>query len=134
MALEIVVTHGGNKKIDATVDGFTIHTDQPKDDGGDSSAPEPYALFLASLATCAGIYVVGFCQTRDIPTDKIRLVQDHQFDEKTGQLLGIDLRLEVPPDFPAKYHKSLIKAAKYCTVKRTLDEPPDMAVSVQVVS
>lgn len=130
MALEIVVTHGGNKKIDAVVDGFTIHTDQPTDDGGDSSAPEPFALFLTSLATCAGIYVVGFCQTRDIPTDEIRLVQDHQFDEKTGQLLGIDLRVEVPPDFPAKYHKSLIKAAKYCTVKRTLEEPPPMEVSV----
>jgi putative redox protein len=134
MALEIVVTHGGNKKIDATVDGFTIHTDQPRDQGGDSAAPEPFALFLASLATCAGIYVVGFCQARNIPTDRIRLVQDHRFDEKTGRLLNIDLRVEVPPDFPAKYHKALVKAAKYCTVKRTIEEPPPMEVSVAVVS
>lgn len=132
MALEIVVTHGGQKKIDATVNGFTIHTDQSKEYGGESTAPEPFALFLSSLATCAGIYVVGFCQTRDIPTDGIRLVQDHKFDEKTGRLLAIDLRVEVPPDFPAKYHKSLIKAAKYCTVKRTIEEPPPMEVSLEV--
>ncbi len=132
MALEIVVKHGGNKKIDATVNGFTINTDQHQDVGGDGTAPEPFALFLSSLATCAGIYVVGFCQTRDIPTEDIRLVQDHQFDEKTGQLLGINLRVEVPPDFPEKYHKSLIKAAKYCTVKRTLEEPPPMEVSLAV--
>jgi ribosomal protein S12 methylthiotransferase accessory factor len=132
MAHEIVVTHVGNKKIDATVNGFTIHTDQHKDDGGDSSAPEPYTLFLSSLATCAGMYVVGFCQTRDIPTEGIRLVQDHSFDDKTGLLLGINIRVEVPPSFPEKYHKALIKAAKYCTVKKTLEEPPPMEVSLMV--
>ncbi len=132
MALEIVVTHGGKKKIDAQVGGFTIHTDQHPDHGGDGEAPEPFTLFLSSLATCAGIYVVGFCQARDISTDGIRLVQDHKFDEKTGRLLGIDLRVEVPPEFPEKYHKSLIKAAKYCAVKRTMEEPPPMEVSVRV--
>ncbi len=132
MAMEIVVTHGGGKKIDATVNGFTILTDQHKDYGGDGSAPEPFTLFLASLATCAGIYIVGFCQTRDIPTENIRLLQEHTFDEKSGVLTGINLRVEVPPDFPEKYHKSLIKAAKYCAVKRTMEEPPPMEVSVAV--
>jgi len=78
--------------------------------------------------------VLELCQARDIPTDGIRLVQDHRFDEKTGRLLGIDLRVEVPPAFPEKYHKALVKAAQYCTVKRTIEEPPPMEVSLSVAS
>ena len=133
MALEIVVTHGGNKKIDARVGGFTIHTDQSKEAGGDGSAPEPFVYFLSSLATCAGIYVIGFCQARDIPTDGIRVIQDHDFDPETGKLTKISLRVEVPPDFPEKYHKPLVRVAKMCTVKKTIENPPPMDVELQVV-
>ena len=132
MALEIVVTHGGNKKIDAQVAGYTIRTDQHQDYGGESSAPEPFTYFLSSLATCAGIYVVGFCQARDLPTEGIRLVQDHEFDARTGRLLSVSTRIEVPPSFPQKYHKALIKAAKHCTVKKAIDEPPPMSVELSV--
>ena len=57
----------GGKRVDASYGGFEIRTDQCVDSGGEGSAPEPYDYFLASLATCAGIYVLGFCQKRDIP-------------------------------------------------------------------
>ena len=30
--------------------------------GGQGSAPTPFATFLASMGTCAGIYVLGFCK------------------------------------------------------------------------
>lgn len=129
MALEIQVTHGGNKKIDAQVNGFTIHTDQSPKAGGDGSAPEPFALFLASLATCAGIYVVGFCQARSIPTDGIRLVQDHDFDPKTGKLTKIALTVELPGSFPEKYREAVLRAAASCTVKKTIENPPEMVVA-----
>jgi ribosomal protein S12 methylthiotransferase accessory factor len=134
MALEIQVTHGGGKKIDAQVSGFTIHTDQSPKGGGEGSAPEPFVLFLSSLATCAGIYVVGFCQARNIPTEGIRLVQDHDFDPKTGKLAKISLRVELPPDFPEKYRDAVARAAASCTVKKTLETPPEMVVESRVVS
>ncbi|MBW1878917.1 MAG: OsmC family protein [Deltaproteobacteria bacterium] len=128
MGFEIVVTHGGGKKIDAHADGFTIRTDQSPKGGGEGSAPEPYLLFLSSLATCAGIYVVGFCQTRNIPTDGIRLIQDHAFDPKTRRLSQIKLRIELPEHFPEKYRSAVERAAALCTVKRTLENPPEMIV------
>jgi ribosomal protein S12 methylthiotransferase accessory factor len=128
MALEIVVTHEGGKKVDARVEGFEIETDQAKESGGDGSAPEPFVYFLASLATCAGIYVVGFCEARDIPTEGIRILQDHTFDEKTGKLLAVSLTVEVPESFPAKYHKAVARVAGMCTVKRVIENPPEFTV------
>jgi putative redox protein len=132
MALEIEVTHGGGKKIDAKVGRFVVHTDQSKLSGGDGTAPEPYTLFLSSLATCAGIYVVGFCQARDIPTQDIRLIQDHDFDESTGKLKGVRLTVELPSGFPEKYRDSVVRAAAACTVKKTIENPPPMTIEASV--
>jgi len=132
MALQIEVTHGGGKKIDAALGKFTINTDQAVDGGGEGSAPEPFGYFLASLATCAGIYVIGFCQARKIPTDGIALTQDHTFDEKTGKLLGVSLRIKVPESFPVKYRKPLARVASKCTVKRVIEDPPEFDIQTVV--
>jgi len=68
--MEMDVYFPGGKKVNATYNGFTIETDQAKNEGGDGSAPEPYSLFLASIGTCAGVYVVYFCQERGIDTSR----------------------------------------------------------------
>jgi ribosomal protein S12 methylthiotransferase accessory factor len=128
MAATITVTHGGGKKIDATFGDFTVQTDQSRDGGGEGSAPEPFMYFLSSLATCAGIYVIGFCQARDIPTEGISLVQDHTFDEKTGKLLGVSIQIKVPEGFPEKYHKALARVAGLCTVKKVIENPPPFTI------
>ena len=63
----------GGKKVFADDPGFTIATDQPVMGGEDGTAPAPFDLFMASIGTCAGIYVLGFLQQRGIPTDDTRL-------------------------------------------------------------
>lgn len=134
MALEITVTHEGGKKIDARFGGFTVHTDQMRESGGEGSAPEPFMYFLASLATCAGIYVVGFCEARGIPTDGITIFQDHDFDEKTGKLTAVRLEVRVPETFPEKYHKAVARVAGMCTVKKVIENPPPFEIATRVTS
>jgi putative redox protein len=48
---QMEISFPGGQKVDAQYSGFTIHTDQPVEDGGDGSAPTPFSLFLASLGT-----------------------------------------------------------------------------------
>ena len=95
--MDINVTFPGGKKVDALVNGFTIQTDQPAMGGGEGSAPEPYVLFLSSLATCAGVYVLGFCQKREIDTDGISLTQRH-FGAPTGGIGKIELLINEVED------------------------------------
>lgn len=127
-ASRVRVTFPGGKRVDAEVGEQTIRTDQSRAHGGDGSAAEPFDLFLASLATCAGLYVLIFCQKRDIPTDQLSLVQDHVFED--GRLLGVRLSVVVPSDFPAKYLDAVRAAAASCRVKKTLSDPPDVEVVV----
>ena len=126
--MEMVINFNGGLEISAQYKGFDIKTDQPSDQGGNGSAPEPSALFFASLGTCAGVYVLRFCQTRDLPTDQVKLVQRMNFDPKTGKLVNIDLEIKLPEDFPEKYVKPVARAANLCWVKKTILDPPEMSV------
>ena len=131
MSDEMIVSFPGGKRVDATFDGFRVETDQSEKNGGEASAPEPFALFLASLATCAGIYVLGFCQNRDIPTDGVRLVQRLERDAE-GKIVKIAISIEVPPSFPDKYHDALVRVAAKCAVKKMMETPPEFAIETVV--
>lgn len=133
MSSEMTVTFPGGKQVTAHYDGFDIATDQAIDSGGEATAPEPFDLFLASLATCAGYYVLKFCDSRSIPTDGVTLHQSWERDEKTGRLARITITIRVPSDFPAKYHKALVRAADSCAVKKTLADPPQITTETVVI-
>lgn len=128
----MLITFPGGKRVDASVDGFTLHTDLPVAAGGQGSAPDPFTLFLASLGACAGIFVVGFCQARGIPTESLRLRQTNEKDD-AGRLVRVDIEVEVPPDFPPQYRDAVARAAAACKVKKTLAAPPEITVETNVV-
>ncbi len=131
---EIVVTFPGGKRVDAQVGAHLVRTDQPREGGGEDSAPAPFSLFLASVATCAGIYVLGFCQKRGLPTEGIRLTQRVLQDRETGALTGVEIDVEVPPSFPEKYRDALVRVADQCAVKKAIQAQPRFAVRTVVRS
>ncbi len=122
--MEMVIDFPGGARVDAHFRGHTLMTDQPPQGGGADSAPMPFEVFLASIGTCAGIYVLGFCRQRGIPTDDIRIVQRHDFNPVTGLATRVYLDIQLPPDFPEKYKAAVIRAAEQCKVKKTLEHPP----------
>jgi ribosomal protein S12 methylthiotransferase accessory factor len=130
--MDIEVTFPGGKRVDASFGGHLVQTDQAVTHGGTGTAPEPFELFLASLATCAGIFVLGFCEARQIPTTGLRIVQRHRFDQATHRLERVELELLLPNAFPEKYRNAVAKAAEGCKVKKTLTSPPEVAVIVNV--
>jgi len=126
VAMEVSFPSG--KKVAADWIGFTIMTDQTVKEGGDGSAPSPFDLFLASLATCAAYYVLEFCEKRNLPTDQVRLTQDWERDKKTGLISTIEQKVFVPADFPEKYEAALVRAALLCSVKKHLEKAPEVVV------
>lgn len=122
------ITFDGGKVITAHTHGHIIRTDQPSDNGGGNTAPAPYDLFLASIGTCAGIYVKGFCDNRNIPADDIKIIQTHEWDKETGLPTNIRLDIRLPSGFPEKYKASLIHVADLCKVKKTLAKPPKFEI------
>jgi len=120
----------GKKQVFADINGFTLKTDQHPKGGGEGMFPEPFTMFLASLGTCAGIFVRGFCDQRGIPTDNIRLSQEQQYDPVKKIIGRVDIKIHVPSDFPEKYENAVIQAASLCAVKRHLRDDIELNVMV----
>jgi putative redox protein len=120
----------GGKKAFAKFGDFVVETDQPVRAGGDASAPTPFELFLASIATCAGIFVLEFLQKRGLSTGDAGVLLHAERDPETHMVKTASLQIKLPPDFPDKYDDAVIRAAEQCMVKRNLADPPRFDTSI----
>jgi len=118
------ITFDGGKVVTAHTSHHTIKTDQPVSHGGENSAPTPFELFLASIGTCAGIYVKSFCDSRKISTENIKIVQTAEYDKENGLPVNIKIDIKLPGNFPEMYKEAVIKTAQLCKVKKTIANPP----------
>jgi uncharacterized OsmC-like protein len=128
-ASEIEVTFPEGLRVDARVGAHVIRTDQPGP-GGESSAPAPFDLFLASIATCAGIYALGYCRARGLSTEGLALVQRTEVDEATKLPTHVSLRLTLPPAFPEHHRVAIVRAMNGCKVKKTIAMQPQIDVAL----
>jgi ribosomal protein S12 methylthiotransferase accessory factor len=131
--MEMVIDFPGGARVDAHFGPYTVPTDQPPMGGGQGSAPTPFAVFLSSLGTCAGIYVLGFCQQRGISTEGVRIIQRMHSNPFTRMIEKVDLEIQVPPDFPEKYYNALVRSAEQCAVKKHFENPPTFDIFTKAV-
>jgi putative redox protein len=130
--MDIMVDFGIGAQVNAHFNNFTVATDQPPELGGNNTAPAPFDYFLASIATCAGFFVARFCQKRDLSTDNIRILMSDKRNPTTHAVEQINIEIQLPADFPAKYHNAIIKSVNECSVKKALLAPPEINVNLNL--
>lgn len=126
------VTFPGGKRVDAEYKGFKIETDQPVYSGGEGMAPAPFDLFIASIATCAGLYVLSFCQSRKIPIEDSFVELSTDRNPQTKRIEKITIDVQLPPEFPEKYQRAVIKAVDLCAVKVHMLNPPSFEINTKI--
>ena len=124
MSREMKVTFPDGTKVEALYRNFVIKTDQPVYQGGEGSAPAPFDLFLASIATCSAWYVLFFCQKRNISLEGASLIQETQKNPETKMIEKIIITVQLPEGFPEKYKKAVIKSIDQCAVKDHIENAP----------
>ena len=85
--------------------------------------------------TCAGIYVLSFCQQRHIATEGLALTQQMEFittADGKKRLAKVVIVIDLPPGFPEKYRNAIVKAAGLCSVKKVIMEPPEFVISTRM--
>jgi len=131
--MEMEISFPGGARVDARFGPYIVKTDQPPIGGGDGSAPTPFATFLASVGTCAGIYVLDFLRQRGISTEGVRLIQRVSADPSSGMVREIELEIQLPPHIPPQYREALVRAAELCAIKKHFERPPRFAIHTQEV-
>jgi putative redox protein len=124
-SMEMVIDFPGGSRVDAHFGPFTVQTDQPPA----ACAPTPFALFLSSIGTCAGIYVLGFCRQRGLSAEGMKIVQRASSSPLTGMVEKIDLEIQLPAGFPQKYREAVVHSAQLCAVKKHLENPPKFEIT-----
>ncbi len=122
--MDMTIRLAGGKKVEAAFGEFTVKTDQPAEAGGSGSAPTPFDLFLASIGTCAGLYVGNFCSERGISLDQLAITLRTARSSGGSMIDRITLEISLPPEFPEKYKDTVIKVANLCAVKKHIMNPP----------
>jgi ribosomal protein S12 methylthiotransferase accessory factor len=128
--MSMEVRFPGGLKVEAVYRGQTIATDQPEPAGGEGSAPAPFDLFLASIATCAGFYALAFCQQRDLSTAGLAVTMETVRDPELRRITKIDLHLTLPEGFPEKYRQAIVRAVDQCAVKCHIVDPPEFGIEI----
>lgn len=131
--MEMIIDFPGELRVDAHFGPYKVETDQPGQQGQPGSAPTPFATFLASIGTCAGIYILGFCKQRGIAADGIRIIQRMKSNPFTGMVSDVNLEIQLPLDFPEKYRDAVIRAADQCAVKKHFENPPEFHIYTKIV-
>ena len=129
MAERLEVSFPGGKRVDVTAGIHTIATDQAEKHGGADSAPAPFTLFLASLASCSGIYALNFCHSRNLPTEGLAVSMD--WDRGSDGKAIARIRLRLPDGFPERYRESILRAVDLCAVKKQLVDPPAFEMLIE---
>lgn len=132
MTREMKLTFPGGMRVDAEYKGFTIKTDQPVYAGGEGSAPAPFDLFLASIATCAGFYVLAFCQRRGILTEEVDVVMRTEKNQETKMIETIFIEIRLPREFPEKYKDAVIRSVHQCAVEAHIKEAPAFEIETKI--
>ena len=127
--MSMQISFPGGVAVAAQVGEFSLLTDQPVASGGANSAPSPYALFLASIGTCAGFFALRFCQQREIATEGLGLSLDIERDTESRELRKVKIAIQLPEGFPEKYRKAIIKATDQCAVKQAIIAQPEFEVT-----
>ncbi|RUO28136.1 OsmC domain/YcaO domain-containing protein [Aliidiomarina sedimenti] len=128
--MEIKVNFLDNLRLEAKFDDFTVITDQPIRYKGDGSAPSPFDYFLASSAMCAAYFVKVYCNSRDIPTDNIRLSQNNIVDPEDRYNQIFKIQVELPEDISDKDRQGILRSIERCTVKKVVQTGPDFQIEV----
>jgi ribosomal protein S12 methylthiotransferase accessory factor len=126
--MEIKVNFLDKLRLEAKFDDFTVIADQPIRYKGDGSAPGPFDYFLASSALCAAYFVKLYCDTRNIPTENIRLSQNNIVDPENRYQQIFKIQVELPTDISDKDRQGILRSIDRCTVKKVVQAGPEFII------
>lgn len=126
----ITVTHIGGSAFEIGTRGHTTYVDQPRP-GGVEVGPSPTELFVAGIAACAGYYAEEFLRRHGLPHQGVRVECDWlQRAAEPVRVSRVRLRVVTPEELPEAWRAPLLAAVDNCTVRNSLRQPPDVAVSL----
>lgn len=118
----ITVRHLGGDRLELSVRGHSLMSDQPVEGGGGDTAPTPTELFVGSLAGCVAFYAQRFLRRRGLERGLV-VTAAYTWASEPSRVGAIDLRIEAP-HLPAELLDAFRRVVEACPVHNSLVQAP----------
>ncbi len=128
--MEMKVTYKGGKRFVATTRGHQLTIDQPKERNGSDRGMTPPELFIASLGSCIGVYIVNYCKNVGLNPNDMIVSIDWVLERNPSKISEIKVEITVPKIKDEKRKNAFIRVAHQCTIHKLLIEVPKIGIEL----
>jgi putative redox protein len=128
--MEMKIAYKGKKKFVVTTRGHQLLVDQPIEDEGSDEGMTPPEIFVASLASCMGVYVLNYCKNIGINPNDMILSVEWEKATNPARLSYIKVDIKLPKIKAKEKEKAIIKVAEHCLVHNTINSPPQISINL----
>ena len=97
-----------------------LTADEPKDNGGDDTGPNPQELLAASLASCSAITMEMYAERKGWDIGEVEIEVDYEPAQR-GSPTRFELSVKLPKELPEDQRERLMQILAKCPVHRTLE-------------
>ncbi|MFE5587585.1 OsmC family protein [Kitasatospora sp. NPDC056531] len=107
-----------------------LAVDQPVQAGGGDAAPTPVELCAAALASCTAHYAGSYLDRHGLSRTGLHVTADYTMaHNRPARIASVSIEVTAP-GLPPERAPGLLAVVRHCTVKNTLDNPPDVTFSL----
>ncbi|MDP2981499.1 MAG: OsmC family protein [Candidatus Omnitrophota bacterium] len=119
------------KKFSAQNRKHAVIVDQPEDNGGNDQGPTPPELFVDSLGSCIGVYVLAFCKNTGLNPNGMKIILDwEKASDKPARIKNINVKIELPNADVGARKAALLKVAESCMIHETIKHQPEINIEL----
>jgi putative redox protein len=112
--------NGGKFRHEIDVRQHEMLADEPKDHGGEDSAPNPQEMLAASLASCTAITMEMYAERKGWDIGEVVVDVDYEPAQR-GSPTKFEMVVKLPKELPEDQREKLMQIAAKCPVHRTLE-------------
>ena len=112
--------NGGKFRHEISAGGHETIADEPKDQGGDDTGPNPQELLAASLASCTAITMEMYAERKGWDIGEVIVDVDYEPAQR-GSPTKFEMVVKLPKELPEDQREKLMQIAAKCPVHRTLE-------------
>ena len=125
---KLSVNYLDGRSFEASVRNHKFRIDLPLVAKGKDTGPTPPELFVASLASCIGMYLVFYCEKKKIDPTGIKI--ETNYEKTADRIEKISVEFSLPSAKSENERAEAMNWAKKCFVHNTIENKPEIKISL----
>jgi len=109
-----------------------IISDQPTEEDGQDTGMTPVEMFISSIGCCMGVYAKMFCDRHKILLEGMNITLEWNVMKKPSRVGELQVKILFKNNIDLDLQQGIIRMVKHCTVHNTINNPPEIDVSISV--